>query len=71
MANKTYKQKKQEEEYNKWMRQQKRAAPVDLFGTPAAGAKHINKHCSDCGHIWAWYSSDSGETWQCSEHRRS
>jgi hypothetical protein len=69
MANKTYKQKRQEEEYNKWKRQQRQSE--DLFAPAKPAALHINKKCSVCGHIWAWYSSDSGETWQCSTHRKS
>ena len=30
----------------------------------------ITKNCSDCGSEQAWYSSDSGMTWQCFNHRK-
>ena len=73
MANKTYKQKRQEEEYNKWKQQQKKSLhdSEDLFGLKQNQTRHVNKSCSKCGHHWAWYSSDSGQTWQCSTHRKS
>jgi len=70
MANKTHKQKRQEEEYNKWKRQQQRQSE-DLFAPAKPAALHVNKKCSVCGHHWAWYSSDFGGTWQCSTHRKS
>jgi hypothetical protein len=70
MQKKTIKQKKQEEEY---LRRMRKIPANELFGDNNRGDKkplHVNKMCSECGHHWAWYSSDFGETWQCSKHRK-
>ena len=72
MANKTYKQKRQEEEYNKWKREQQQqlSDSEDLFGLKKNHTRHVNKTCSVCGSPQAWRSSDHGATWQCWAHAK-
>ena len=67
MAKSTIKQKQQEEEYKKRMRE-KEVKPEQFFVKPKP--QLVQKYCSECGHHWAWYSSDFGDSWQCSVHRK-
>ena len=74
MKKSTIKQKQQEEEYWRRMQQQRESQPEEMFaykqhrsGTPS---RHVDRICSECGTNWAWYSSDFGKSWQCTEHRK-
>lgn len=66
----TPKERKQAQMYHEFMKQRNpQHQAEDLFGLENHHTRHVNKSCSVCGHHWAWHSADSGETWQCSEHK--
>ena len=69
----TAKQRRQMEEYHRVMSAQLPKSD-DLFANqqPSQEKKelHVNKICSECGHLWAHWSSDSGKTWQCKDHKK-
>lgn len=71
----TPKQRRQAQLYHEFMKQQAPGNPQhqseDLFGLEKHHTRHINKSCSVCGSHWAWHSADSGDSWQCTEHKKS
>ena len=69
----TPKERRQAEEYHKFMKERNpQRQQEDLFGsaTQAPEKGGIERNCSVCGSKQAWRSSDHGMTWQCWEHAK-
>jgi hypothetical protein len=44
--------------------------PFSMFEKPQQEPLHKEKKCSDCDSRQAWFSENSGKTWQCEEHKK-
>jgi hypothetical protein len=42
----------------------------NMFEKPQQEPLHKEKKCSDCDSYQAWFSIDSGKTWQCKGHKK-